>query len=263
MSVPQPAGLTNHKGGMLAFDGSGRLLIGLGDGGGGGDPLNNAQTTTTLLGKLLRIDVTSDAFPADAARDYAIPPANPFATSGGLPEIWAIGLRNPFRGSVDPVTGDVFIGDVGQGAIEEVDRIPRNASGLLNFGWNRREGSQPYNGGADSPAFLPPVTEYAHGSGTTQGNSITGGIVYRGPVEDLQGLYIFGDFIRPNIWSVPAANLNPGVVLPSSSYTVRNTSFTPDVGSIANISAFATDTDGNLFILDLTGGEVFAVEPNP
>lgn len=263
MSVAQPAGLTNHKGGMLAFDASGRLLIGLGDGGGGGDPQNSGQTTTTLLGKLLRIDVSTDAFPADAARDYAIPTVNPFATTGGLPEIWAMGLRNPFRGSVDPVTGDVFIGDVGQGAIEEVDRIPRASTGLLNFGWNRREGSQAYNGGADSPSFLLPVTEYAHGSSAIQGNSITGGVVYRGPVEDLQALYIFGDFVRPNIWSVPIANLNPGAVLPSSAYTVRNTSFTPDAGTIANVSAFANDTDGNLYILDLAGGEVFIVEPVP
>jgi glucose/arabinose dehydrogenase len=259
---PSAAGFTNHKGGFLAFDASGRLLIGLGDGGSGGDPLGNGQNRNTLLGKILRIDVATDSFPADPNRDYAIPPTNPFATTGGSPEIMAIGVRNPFRGSVDPITGDIFIGEVGQGAVEEVDRIPVGASGLLNYGWNRREGSQPYNGGADDPSFILPVAEYGHGSLATQGNSITGGVVYRGPIEDLQGQYLFADFVTPNLWSIPIASLNVGTVLPAASFTVRNTSFAPDAGTINSVVAFGVDNANNVYIVSINGS-IFKLEPLP
>lgn len=260
LTVDQPDAFTNHNGGFLAFDNDGLLLIGLGDGGGGGDPLGNAQDNSTLLGKLLRIDVRADAFPADDSRDYSIPAGNAFPTgAGGAPEIWANGLRNPFRGSVDPVTGDVFIGDVGQNAIEEVDRIASGTVGLINFGWNLREGSQPYNGGADSPSFTAPVTEYAQGSGERQGNSITGGVVYRGPVAELSGEYVFGDFITNNIWSVPVASLTIGQTLPSSQFTIRTQDFVPDVGAINTIVAFGVDEAQDMYIVDL-GGEIFKIE---
>jgi glucose/arabinose dehydrogenase len=253
LTIPQPSA-TNHKGGTLYFDNSGRLLISLGD---GGNTPQTAQDNNSLLGKILRIDPSTDAFPSDAARDYSIPTANPFASgSGGLPEIYASGLRNPFRMSVDRGTGDLFIGDVGQSAIEEVDRIAANTTTLTNLGWNLREGSLSYNGGADSSAFTLPVTEYGRSVGTT----VTGGVVYRGPIEDLQAQYIFADFGSNAQWSVPIANLTIGSVLPSASLTVRNTAFAPDVGSVGSLVAFGTDVEGNVYFVDI-GGEVFVLEP--
>ena len=261
--VPQES-TDNHKGGFLAFDNSGRLLVGYGDGGGAGDPPGNGQNKTTLLGKILRLDITSDAFPTDANRNYAIPPGNPFASgAAGAPEIYAMGVRNPFRGSVDPVTGNIWIGDVGQDAIEEVDLIPSGATALQNFGWNRREGSQAYLGGADDPSFILPVLEYDHGTAPSQGNSVIGGIVYRGPVEDLQGQYIFGDYISHNLWSVPTSSLSLGSVLTGASFTVRNAAFAPDVGSTDGVVAFGTDIIGNLYLVSLNSGGIFRVEPTP
>src|SRR5690606_17531842 len=246
---------TNHKGGTVAFDTAGRLLISMGD---GGNTPQSAQDRDSLLGKILRVDPSTDAFPADDTRDYAIPPSNPFSGGGGAAEVYAMGLRNPFRMSVDNVTGDVFIGDVGQSAIEEVDRISSATTGLVNFGWDRREGSQPYNGGADDPSFTLPVTEYGRSFGTT----VTGGVVYRGPVEDLQDQYIFGDFGSDTLWSVPVANLVIGSVLPAATLTVRNAAVKPDAGTIDNVVAFGTDTDGNVYIVDI-GGEIFVIEPLP
>ncbi len=261
---PAGAGFLNHKRGMLAFGALGRLLIGLGDGGSGGDPLNNPRSRNVLLGKLLRVEVGSDAFPADPDRDYAILVDNPFVGGGGSPEIWALGLRNALVGSVDTVAGDVLIGDVGQAAIEEINRIPASSTGPLNYGWNRREGSQPYLGGADDPSFLLLVTEYPHGPGPFSGNSVTGGILYRGPIEVLQGLYIFGDFRpAPNVWSVPAASLTPDAILPTNSLTNRNTAFTPDVGQFTCLVNFGTNTDGSLYLVEFCTGQIFAVEPNP
>lgn len=255
LSVPQPSA-TNHKGGTVVFDKSGRLLISLGD---GGSDASTAQDNNNLLGKILRIDPSSDAYPGDASRDYAIPPTNPFASgTGGRPEIYASGLRNPFRISVDPVTGDLFIADVGEGSLEEIDRLPASATGLTNYGWNRREGSQAYNGGADSAAYTLPVTEY----GRSLGQSITGGVVYRGPIEDLQGQYIFADFISNRKWSVPIANLNVGTVLPAASLIDRGTAFTPNAGSANSLVAFGTDNDGNVYFVNISSGDVFVLEPN-
>ncbi len=259
IEVAQPA-TTNHKGGILLFDKQGRLLIGLGDGGGGGDPLGNGQNRNALLGKLLRLDVSRDAFPSDDTRNYAIPAGNPFAASGGAPEVYALGLRNPFRGSVDPLTGDIWIGDVGQDAIEEVDRIPTSATALQNFGWNLREGTQPYNGGANDPAFIAPVAEYPHGVGTTEGNSVIGGVVYRGPIEDLQGQYLFSDFIDGNLWSAPSGVLGVGTTLPSSSFTLRNSDFAPDAGTVNQIVSYGTDDANNVYLVGLDG-EIFRLEP--
>lgn len=252
LTVPQPSA-TNHKGGTVFFDNSGRLLISLGD---GGNTPETSQDNNSLRGKILRIDPSTDAFPGDATRDYSIPAGNPFATTGGLPEIYASGLRNPFRMSVDRGSGDIFIGDVGQSTIEEVDRIGANTTTLTNFGWDRREGSQAYNGGADSASFTLPVTEYGRSVGTT----VTGGVVYRGPIEDLQAQYIFGDFGSNTLWSVPITNLTIGSVLPSTSLTVRTTAFAPDAGTIGSVVAFGTDIEGNVYIIDI-GGEVFVLEP--
>ena len=252
LTVPQPTS-TNHKGGTLVFDNAGRLLISLGD---GGSTPETSQDNNNLRGKILRIDPATDAFPGDATRDYSIPPSNPFATSGGLPEIYASGLRNPFRMSVDRGSGDIFIGDVGQNLFEEVDRIAAATTTLTNFGWNLREGSHPYNGGADSASFTLPVIDYDR----TVGSTVTGGVVYRGPIEDLQAQYIFADFGSNKQWSVPIASLPIGSVQASSILTERNAEFAPDVGAVGYLVAFGTDVEGNVYFVDI-GGEVFMLEP--
>ena len=248
----------NHNGGWLGFGTDGLLYMATGDGGGANDPDFNGQNRSTLLGKVLRIDVSRDDFPAAPTRDYGIPPANPFAAGGGAGEVWLFGLRNPFRNSFDRATGDLWIGDVGQGAIEEIDRVRITQSGL-NLGWPLYEGTRPLLG-AGPAGLTMPVTEYAHGSGPLQGNSVTGGFVYRGPVEELQGLYIFADFISDNIWSVPAASLVQGSTAPSSSFTRRNAAFDPDAGDLTNVTSFGEDEAGNLFIVAF-GGDVFMIRP--
>jgi glucose/arabinose dehydrogenase len=253
----------NHKGGFFATDPLNRLLIGFGD---GGNTSERAQDVNSLFGKILRIDPTVDAFPADADRDYSIPAGNAFATGGGAPDILAMGVRNPFRGSIDRVSNSIFIGDVGETSIEEVDRIALDQAGnpVPNFGWVCREGTQALNGCADLPAFTRPVAEYSHGTGPMQGNTITGGVVYRGPIEDLQGQYIFADFGSNNFWTIPVASLLTGATVPSTSFTNRNTAFTPDTGagSMASVVAVGTDQDGNIYFVDI-GGEVFRLEPLP
>jgi glucose/arabinose dehydrogenase len=257
ISIPHP-GFSNHNGGWLDFGPDGNLYLGVGDGGGGGDPNGNAQNPNALLGKMLRIDPSRDSYPTDPLRDYGIPTGNPYATSGGAPEIWMSGMRNPFRAGFDRTTGNLYIGDVGQGAIEEIDLVPSGANGL-NFGWNLREGTEPYAGGATSASFTNPVAEYGHGSGPTQGNSVTGGYVYRGPVEALQGKYFFGDFVSANIWSVPVAQLVQGQTVAANAFTQRRAAFTPITGTINNISSFGLDQVGNFYIVDYDG-EVYIVE---
>ena len=248
----------NHNGGWIGFDSAGFLIVPMGDGGGSGDPGNVAQNPQFLLGKVLRIDVTSDDFPSDNLRDYAIPAGNTFTDpANGLPEIFAIGLRNPFQSSFDPTTGDLLIGDVGQGAIEEVSRLPMTDNSL-NFGWSIREGSVFFKG-ADQPEFTGPVAEYSHGSGPREGRSVTGGMVYRGPVEALQGTYIFADFISDNVWSVPATSLINGQTVASEAFNLLTTDFAPNQGSLASIAAFGTDERRNLYIVSL-GGEIFRLE---
>jgi glucose/arabinose dehydrogenase len=257
LAIPHPR--TNHNGGWLGFGGDGLLYMATGDGGGGNDPDMNGQNRSTLLGKILRLDVTRDDFPTDDARDYGIPPANPFVGGGGAGEVWLFGLRNPFRNSFDRATGDLWIGDVGEGAVEEIDRVQITQAGL-NLGWPLYEGTRPLLG--VGPAGLTmPVTEYAHGAGPLQGNAVTGGFVYRGPVESLQGLYIFADYISNNVWSVPAANLVQGSTAPSSSFTNRNAAFAPNAGSLTRIASFGEDQVGNLFLVSLVGGEVFMIQP--
>ena len=256
LTFAQP--FANHNGGWIGFGPDGFLYLASGDGGSGSDPQNNGQNTNTLLGKMLRLDVGSDAFPADPARDYAIPSGNPFAAGGGRPEIWAYGLRNPFRASFDPLTGNLWIGDVGQGAIEEID-LMRPVDGRANFGWRVFEGTQLFSGPAIG-GTVPPVAEYGHGNSLTQGNSVTGGYVYRGPVEALRGQYIFGDFVNGNLWSLPIARISLGQTLPSSQFTVRRTSFAPAQGTINNIASFGVDEQGNLYIVDFDG-EIFRIEP--
>jgi glucose/arabinose dehydrogenase len=250
---------SNHNGGWMEFGPDGFLYVSLGDGGGSGDTANNAQNVNLLYGKILRINPFADGFPGDPLRDYSIPAGNPFAAGGGAPEIWAYGLRNPFRNSFDPATGNLWIGDVGEGAREEIDLMRPTDAGA-NFGWRIMEGTAIFNG-TPNAGLVAPVAEYLHGSGPREGNSVTGGYVYRGPVEGLRGQYFFADFIRGNIWSFPISRITLGSTLASSQFTLRNADFTPDVGTINNISSFGVDQAGNLYIVDFDG-EIFRVEPS-
>jgi len=250
---------SNHNGGWIGFGPDGMLYVGVGDGGGTGDPDNNGQNRATLLGKILRIDPSSDGFPSDPDRDYGIPAGNPF-TAPNAPEVWAFGLRNPFRNSFDPLTGNLYIGDVGQGAVEEIDLARANEGGL-NFGWPILEGTRPYRGGSTA-GLTPPIAEYSHGSGAREGSSVTGGVVYRGPLELLRGEYLFGDFVQPNLWSIQTGVILQGTTIPSSRFQLRNADFTPTAGTIDNIVAFGTDAANNVYIVDFDG-DIFVIEPVP
>jgi glucose/arabinose dehydrogenase len=195
--IPKP--YTNHNGGQLAFGPDGYLYIGVGDGGSEGDPHNNGQSVNTLLGKILRIDVHSGS-------PYTIPKDNPFINGGGLPEIWAYGLRNPWRFDFDPATGNLYIGDVGQDTWEEVDFVQAGYQGpALNFGWSCREGLHAYKGCSPpaGAAFTDPVWEYDHSLGC----AIIGGVVYRGKdLPGLDGTFLAGDYCSGNIWGLSDAN---------------------------------------------------------
>ncbi len=183
----------NHNGGQIAFGPDGDLYIGLGDGGSGGDPLGNGQNTNTLLGAILRIDL-------DEGYPYSIPDSNPFKdTDKGRPEIWAYGLRNPWRFSFDSLTGDLYIGDVGQNQWEEINYQPANSEGGENYGWNPMEGNHCYRSGCGPEAYIPPVAEYGHKDGC----SVTGGYVYRGSLDpNLRGFYLYGDYCSGRICSL-------------------------------------------------------------
>ena len=247
LSVPH-TDFDNHNGGWIGFGPDGHVYVGVGDGGGGGDPGNNAQNTNSRLGKILRFAVGA------GGNSYSPAPGNPFLAGGGDPYVYAFGLRNPFRASF--AGSMLLIGDVGQGAVEEIDAVTTTQPGL-NFGWRFLEGTQPYTGTA--PAGLtPPVAEYGHGSGPRQGNSITGGYVYRGPVPSLVGQYVFADFVSGNIWSVPFASLVPGQTLAASRFARRNEDFAPDAGTLNSIASFGEDSAGNLFLIGI-GGDIFMV----
>lgn len=176
----------NHNGGVLAFGPDGYLYAGLGDGGGAGDPFGNAQKTDVLLGKILRFDV-------DSAEPYAIPADNPFGN-----EIWAYGLRNPWRISFDRLTGDLYIADVGQGQWEEIDYLSAGTGTGTNFGWDHREGMHDFEGGGPAD-MVDPIAEYNHAEG---GCSVTGGYVYRGAMSEWNGIYLFGDYCTGFIWGL-------------------------------------------------------------
>jgi glucose/arabinose dehydrogenase len=187
----------NHNGGQLAFGPDGYLYIGLGDGGSGGDPQGNGQRLDTFLGKILRVDPTKPS----GGKAYGIPPDNPFAAGGGLPEIWSYGLRNPWRFTFDKDTGDLWIADVGQGKFEEIDFAVsdaqgRNAARGSNFGWNLFEGNHSFEGGRDHAGFVFPVFEYTHSDGC----SVTGGYRYRGTaMPNMVGAYLFADYCNNTI----------------------------------------------------------------
>lgn len=203
LQFPQP--FSNHNGGDLHFGPDGYLYISTGDGGGSGDPQNNGQTTSNLLGKILRIDVDGDDFPADPLKNYAIPGDNPFVSDSNIEdEIYHYGLRNPWRMSFDALTGDLYIGDVGQWAREEIDFIPAGTSGL-NLGWKCMEGFSQFSNttscdnGVQQGIFYPPIFDIQHNTA----ESITGGHVYRGSTfTDLQGWYFCIDFLTNRMWQL-------------------------------------------------------------
>ncbi|MBI3784155.1 MAG: PQQ-dependent sugar dehydrogenase [Deltaproteobacteria bacterium] len=248
LHVTQP--FANHNGGHLAFGADGYLYIGLGDGGSGGDPMGNGQNINQLLGKLLRIDV-------DSASPYGIPPTNPFAGAiPGTDEIWAFGLRNPWRFSFDRLNGDLYIGDVGQNRFEEVDYQTALSSGGQNYGWNVVEGNghcYPSGSGCDQSGMTLPVLEYDHSNAC----SITGGYVYRGcKMPDLRGTYFYGDYCSAFVRSF---TISGGAVTNPQDRTAELASGGAAIGSI---SSFGEDARGELYVVDL-GGSVFKIVPGP
>lgn len=240
LTIDQPA-FDNHKGGWIGFDAAGRLLVATGDGGGGGDPLNTGQNPNDLLGSILRIDVDSDGFPADPARNYAIPADNPFASGlGGAPEVWAYGLRNPFRAGIDRATDTLWIGDVGQGAREEVNLGAPGA----NYGWDLYEGDLTHPGGQPVTSPLPaditfPIFDYDRSAGD---RTVIGGYVHRGPETGLQGRYVFGDFISGRVWTLDDIDGD-------GSWTRT------EIGSLGGfaLTSFAEDAEGRLYAVTQRG----------
>ena len=232
LQVNQP--YANHNGGEVVFGPDGYLYIGLGDGGSAGDPRGNAQNGHVLLGKLLRIDINSQA----DDKPYAIPPDNPYVNNAAFePEIWAYGLRNPWRFSFDRMTGDLYIGDVGQDQYEEIDFQPANSPGGENYGWRIMEGNHSYSRDANPGTLVRPIAEYTHSDGC----SITGGYVYRGQLmPDLQGVYLFSDYCFGTVWDSyqdSAGDWRTNIFL-DTPYTV---------------SSFGEDEAGELYLLDHTG----------
>lgn len=230
--VPQP--FANHNGGMVAFGPDGALYVGRGDGGGGGDPDNRGQNPHDLRGKILRLNV-------DRVEPYTVPADNPYASGGGRPEVYALGLRNPWRFSFDRETGSLWVGDVGQNAWEEVDVVVRGG----NYGWRLMEGRHcfPPKTNCDGSGLQLPILEYGHEAGRC---SITGGYVYRGPRQaTLKGLYVYGDYCSGEIFSIPAEVVTRSPMEPSPRALLR---------SGLRISSFGEDEEGELYAVDHGGG---------
>lgn len=239
LEVAQP--FSNHNGGGLAFGPDGYLYIGLGDGGSAGDPEGNGQDRGELLGKFLRVDVNSSS----AGRNYGIPSDNPFVgnTSGFREEIWAYGLRNPWRFCFDPPTDRLWAGDVGQNAIEEIDLIEKGK----NYGWNTMEGASCYepSSGCVKKGKTLPITQYTH----AVGQSVTGGCVYRGSaVPGLSGLYLFGDFVAGRLWTL---RYDPG----------KETIVRELLDTDLNISSFGRDEAGEMYLLSYGDGKLYRLTP--
>jgi glucose/arabinose dehydrogenase len=233
----------NHNAGWMAFGPDGMLYIASGDGGSNGDPFNNAQNPNSLLGKILRIDVNDDAFFGDDFRNYAIPIDNPFANGPGADEVWALGLRNPWRDSFDPETGALYIGDVGQDAREEIDVATR---GGLNFGWRFKEGFSTFTGVAPR-GLTDPVLDYDHVTPLYRGLAVTGGYVYHGPGGG-QGLYFFGDFASANLWTTTVVRGQAQDFLNRNDQLVVSGG-----GDLDQFSSFAVDGRGRLYVIGLDG----------
>lgn len=235
LQIAQP--YRNHNGGHIAFGPDGCLYIGMGDGGSAGDPQGSGQNPAALLGKMLRIDVN--------AEPYAIPADNPFVNAAGFaPEIWALGLRNPWRFSFDRATGDLYIADVGQNAIEEVNFQPAGSSGGENYGWNFLEGTRVYSRAAAPAGLTAPFFEYPH----PEGCSVTGGYVYRGErLPDLQGVYLFGDYCSGMVY---ASRRDEAGIWQTVRWLSTNES----------ISSFGEDEAGDLYLVG-HAGSIFRFEP--
>lgn len=235
LAVEQP--FANHNGGDLAIGPDGYLYIGLGDGGDAGDPEGNGQNTQALLGKILRIDPSQ---PGDGT-EYAIPADNPFADGqDGAPEVWLYGVRNPWRFSFDAETGDLWIADVGQESIEEIDLLPAADGGGsgANLGWNEMEGAHPYDDGSNPEGAILPLFEFDHSDG---GCAITGGVVYRGSaIPQLAGAYLFSDYCDGRIRAVRAAD---GVVVEERIFDAEGT----------ELVSFGEDAQGEVYVLSLDG----------
>jgi glucose/arabinose dehydrogenase len=240
LTIPHP-NFANHNGGQLQFGPDGYLYIGTGDGGSGGDPNNHGQDLSQLLGKLLRVDI-------DHGSPYAIPASNPFVQhAGARGEIWAYGLRNPWRFSFDRSSGDLWIGDVGQGTYEEADLQPATSIGGENYGWRKMEGLHCFNPSTNcaDPSFTMPVLEYSHAQGAC---SITGGYRYRGTqIPSLRGAYLYGDYCTGSIWSATQT----GAVWTSKTLFATTIS----------ISSFGEDVSGELYVLDVAKGIVYRIAP--
>ncbi len=282
MNFPRPQ--SNHVGGWIGFDptsSEANLYIASGDGGNGNDNtightpgVGNAQdTTNNWMGKMLRINVDTDEFPDDAAKNYAIPASNPFTPGKpnevGDDEIWAYGLRNPFRASFDRATGDLFIGDVGQGAREEIDYQPAGVGGA-NYGWRLREGLEATGGGVGGtkpPGNKDPVYDYAR-TGTFGGKTVIGGYVYRGPDPELQGTYFFGDSgdfgnaASNKFWTFNTDDIPPVYGFPEVSATDIKPFLTPNVGAPRYPVAYGEDAIGNLYIVYLETSQVYRIVTN-
>jgi glucose/arabinose dehydrogenase len=236
LTADQVNNFTNHKAGQLAFGPDGFLYFGLGDGGGAGDPFGHGQNTQILLGKLMRIDVNSTS----AGKPYAIPADNPFAAGGGLPEIYAIGFRNPWRFSFDRSSGRLFVADVGQDKFEEIDIVQKGG----NYGWNTMEADHCFNppSGCNMAGLSLPIVEISH----PEAEAVIGGFVYHGTaLTGMQGQYIFGD-LSGKIWSLTETSPN--------TFT-RTTLATPGF----NISSFGQDSAGELYVVDISGGRVLKI----
>ncbi len=228
LTVEQP--FSNHNGGQIAFGPDGMLYVAMGDGGSGGDPLGSGQDANSLLGALLRLDVSGDG-------GYRIPPDNPYVgTPNRRGELWAIGLRNPWRFSFDFPSGQIFIGDVGQNRFEEINAAPASAAGN-NYGWNEMEGMECFQSGCSTSAFTLPVYVYGRGDGC----SVTGGVVYRGSdVPALQGAYLFADYCQGWIRSFALVDGRP-------------TDLQQLNVSASSPSAFGVDSSGEVYVLSLDG----------
>jgi len=239
ITIAQP--FANHNGGMLAFGPDGMLYVGMGDGGSGGDPQGNGQNLNALLGKLLRLDVDNAA----GGAAYAVPRDNPFVgRSGARGEIWALGLRNPWRFSFDPTTSRLYIADVGQNRLEEINVAGTTEAGV-NYGWNRMEANECYNASScDRAGLRLPVEQYAHDAGC----SITGGYVYRGSIAALRGHYFYSDYCTGFLRSIRVAN--DGTVAERQTW---------NVGSLGNVTSFGVDAAGELYVVS-GSGRVFKLE---
>ena len=248
LRVVQP--YSNHNGGMVAFGPDGFLYIGMGDGGGGGDPENRAQDLRSLLGKMLRIDVNGRT----ARRAYRIPPSNPFRGRAGTPpEIFALGLRNPWRFSFDRARGDLWIGDVGQNSREEIDFVSTARARGANFGWKRFEGRSRFSGvGLSAGRLIQPVADYGHGAGC----SVTGGYVYRGPaIPGLDGRYVFSDFCSSRLWTLRAGPKPGGIREITNLLGTR----LPTAGEDGGVRGFGEGADGRLYVS--TGTTIWRFAP--